>query len=233
MADQLAKQGTLDTHFIEFNNNFLDSFNFCFNFYSFRPFFNNISIENNIRHTVRSINRSLIESHWATSKAVREPYCSTSEVIGQYTWTSFANVRQRRCISFDHHNHWIFCTKLINNLLPTASRLNLYSQGTFNNWTCALCNQGQDEIDHLCICSQTETEWSTINQKLIKMVSKFKAQNDLDFNVPSLIHALLPNDRSLPTMTEHCRLTWLKGLLHASTVAQSVATLKRPVSAIH
>ena len=210
----------MDTHILTFNFDLLDRFNFSFNFYSFRPFFNNISIENNVRHTIRSINRSLVESHWATSKAARESYCSSNNLIGQYTWASFASVRQRRCISFQHHNHWIFCTKLINNLLPTTARLNLYTNHTFKDWTCSLCNNGKDEIEHLCICPHTNDEWTIILQKLTKMVSKFKLQHELNFDACTLISTLFPNDSALPTLTAYCRHNWLKGFISAQTVAQ-------------
>ena len=219
LADQLAKKGTMDTHILTFNFDLLDRFNFCFNFYSFRPFFNDISIENNVRHTIRSINRSMVESHWATSKAAREPFCISNYLIEQYTWASFASVRQRRCISLQHHNHWIFCTKLINNLLPTTARLNLYTNNTFSNWTCALCNQGKDDIEHLCICSHTKEEWNTILLKLTKMVSKFLQQHELNSDARSLILSLFPNDSALPTLTTYCRHNWLKGFISAPTVA--------------
>jgi hypothetical protein len=141
-------------------------------------------------------------------------------------WASFANVRQRRCISFGHHNEWIFATKLINDLLPTAARINRYSSNTLKDWKCALCTNDQDDIEHLCSCPETQQEWAIIISKLIKVTKKFALKHDLGLNAATLIRSILPNDKSLPTLTEHCRYIWLKGIIHASTVAQITKATK-------
>ena len=227
MADSLAKLGTQDLFFIDFSLDILQNTHFSLGNYFFRPLYKFISIENNVRHTVRSINRSLTESHWASSSPVRAAFCSTMDLVGQYMWAANAHLRQQRCLSFNHHNHWVFTTKLVNDLLPTTERINRYSPGTFSNWKCPLCDSEEDTIEHLCSCPNTQTEWNEIFSKLEKLINKFISTHDLQFSAFHLIRSLFTNDPSLPTLTEYCRHTWLKGIVHASTVAHITKRTKK------
>ena len=227
MADNLAKLGTQDSFFIDFSLDILQYSQFNLGNYIFRPLYKFISIENSVRHTVRSINRSLIESHWASSSPVRAAFCSTIDLIGQYMWAANAHLRQQRCISFKHHNHWVFTTKLVNDLLPTTERLNRYSPGTFINWKCPLCDSEKDTIEHLCSCPNTQREWLKIFFKLEKLINKFISYHNLQFSASQLIRSLFTNDASLPTLIEYCRHTWLKGIVYASTVVHITKRTKK------
>jgi hypothetical protein len=94
-------------------------------------------------------------------------------------------------------------------------------------WNCALCDQHPDTIKHLCSCINVESEWMIICSKLISMTNRFKNKHNLDFDGATLIRTLLPNDRELLTLTEFTRHNWLRGIIHASTVATITKATKK------
>jgi hypothetical protein len=59
------------------------------------------------------------------------------------------------------------------------------------------------------------------------MTNRFKNKHNLDFDGATLIRTLLPNDCGLLTLTEFTRHNWLRGIIHASTVATITKATKK------
>ena len=103
--------------------------------------------------------------------------------------------------------------KVINNILPTGDNLAFRFPNIYNSWKCALCEEYNETLDYLLICSALTTEWAKVKQGLSEYLDKFKVLYDLQLHNKSVINLIIEDKLDNDIIHTFTKKEWLTGLL--------------------
>ena len=184
------------------------------------PFWNGLSVERPLRNFIKQRNEQYVQYEWSLNRTNRELLRAEKPKDCSVAWNLARSLKDNNCRSMKTHYEWIFQIKTLNDLLPTRSMMNEFSDGRYPLTLCPLCGEDTETIEHLTKCKELTESWENVFKKSVtKVINKLNkdAEQEEKFSSKNFINKFSPFTKYINAHTEKINTKteiheWLKGV---------------------